>query len=518
MDDIKNDGLVSRFQVLVLVILRIAIGWHFLYEGVSKILTPNWTSAPYLESSKWILADLFHAAAANPTALRAIDLLNMWGLTLIGLALIVGCLTRLAGLAGILLLALYYVANPPFISTGFGVPVEGHYLIVNKNLVEMAALALLMAFGAGRYWGWDRILTCARQRVLARRACGASDPAEPWVGVDRRDIIKGLSTVPVLGAFAYASFRKHQWERVNAITGATIQVSSSRLKDLKGELPRGQVGETQVSRIILGGNLIGGWSHSRDLIYVPSLFKAYNTEKKVFETLALAEQAGVNTINITHSQLPLINKYKRIYGGQIQTVCQIHPTADDIYSHANKVMDQGGTMLQIQGNCCDWRVREGRIDVLAACLDHVRKQGFQAGLGAHSIQALMACDKAGIVPDFFMKTIHHDNYWSAHPKANRIPYSVDGKRSKNHDEFHDNMFCLFPDETIEFMKSRKAPWMGFKVLAAGAIHPNDGFKYAFESGADFLCVGMFDYQIVDDVNICLDVLGQVQNRPRPWCG
>ena len=193
MNDKQNDGLISRFQVLVLVVLRIAIGWHFLYEGVSKILTPNWTSAPYLENSKWILADLFHAVAANPTALRGVDLLNMWGLTLIGLALIVGCLTRLAGLAGILLLALYYVANPPFISTGFGVPVEGHYLIVNKNLVEMVALALLMAFGAGRYWGWDRIWMCVMQRALAKRTHDASDPGEAVVGAARLDVR------PVLG-------------------------------------------------------------------------------------------------------------------------------------------------------------------------------------------------------------------------------------------------------------------------------------------------------------------------------
>jgi hypothetical protein len=78
------------------------------------------------------------------------------------------------------------------------------------------------------------------------------------------------------------------------------------------------------------------------------------------------------------------------------------------------------------------------------------------------------------------------------------------------------MFCLFPDETIEFMKDKKIPWIAFKVLAGGAIHPSDGFKFAFENGADFICAGMFDWQIVDDVNIALDVLAKVQNRKRPW--
>jgi len=507
---------MGKVQVMVLVLLRIAVGWHFLYEGVSKFLIPDWTSAGYLENARWLGADVFHWIATTPHVLRIVDLLNMWGLTLIGLALVLGCLTRLASVLGILLLALYYVANPPFIGTSFGVPVEGHYLIVNKNLIEIVALAIICLFSAGRYWGLDTIISSRLKRKA--RPSDTQDAAEPATeGLSRRETLKSLATVPVLGAFACAAVKKHNWDKVNAVTGASIKVSDTRLKDLKGKLSLGAVGRCQVSRIIMGGNLIGGWSHARDLIYVSSLFKAYNTEKKVFETLALAEKAGINTINILFSQLPLINKYRRIFGSSIQTVCQVHPVGDDIYGDANKAMENGGDMIQIQGNCCDWRVREGRIDVLEKCMAHVRKQGFPIGLGAHSIQALIECDKAGLDPDFYMKTIHHDDYWSAHPKENRIPYSIDGERSKDHNKFHDNMFCLFPDETIEFMKTKRIPWMGFKVLAGGAIHPEDGFRYAFESGADFLCVGMFDFQIVDDVNYALDALKGLGKRKREWC-
>lgn len=81
---------------------------------------------------------------------------------------------------------------------------------------------------------------------------------------------------------------------------------------------------------------------------------------------------------------------------------------------------------------------------------------------------------------------------------------------------HDNMFCLFPDKTIDFMKNKQKPWIAYKVLAGGAIYPNDGFKFAFDNGADFICVGMFDFQVVEDVNITIDVLSKVTNRERPW--
>ncbi len=509
---------ISRTQKTILVVLRILIGWHFLYEGLSKILMPNWTSAAYLQNSRWLFSDFFHWIAANSTALFVVDWLNMVGLTLVGLGLIFGLLSRTACLSGILLLALYYIANPPFIVTGIGMPVEGHYLFVDKNLIEMCALVLIFVFPTGSYLGLDHVL-----KLLKKIPKSVIPKAEkqgenlPETGIVRRELIKSMAAVPVLGALLYGASQKYNWEKINAITGATIKVSDTKLKDLKGILPVGEIAGKKISRMFLGGNLIGGWSHSRDLYYVSSLFKAYNTDKKIFETLQLAEKAGINTMNITGIQYPIINKYKRIFNSSIQTICQVHPTADDIYSKVDEAIDAGVDIIQIQGNCCDWRVKEGRIDVLAECIDYARKQGYPAGLGAHSVQALIACTEYGIKPDFFMKTLHHDHYWSAHPRANRIPFSVDGEKSPDHNQFHDNMFCLFPEQTVDFINKQDVPVIAFKVLAGGAIMPQDGFKFAFENGADFICVGMFDFQIVDDVNIALDVLGNLKNRTRQWC-
>jgi len=78
------------------------------------------------------------------------------------------------------------------------------------------------------------------------------------------------------------------------------------------------------------------------------------------------------------------------------------------------------------------------------------------------------------------------------------------------------MWDLFPLRTIEYMKGVNKPWFAFKVLAAGAIEPKDGFRYAFENGADFICVGMFDFQIIDNVNTATDILRDLRNRERKW--
>jgi uncharacterized membrane protein YphA (DoxX/SURF4 family) len=512
----QHDGL-TKTQTIFLLILRIVIGWHFLYEGIVKILIPDWTSAGYLLSSRWIFSGWFHAIASNETAIIIVDWMNIVGLILVGLALITGLMTRAACIGGIFMLALYYMANPPFIGTDFGIPTEGHYLFVNKNLVEMVALLVIMVFPTRSILRIDRFVHYIQMKSSSADPNGGSGlDRKEGLNQARREMLRNLLAFPVLGLFTYGTVKKYRWESINAITGATIQVSDSTLKDLKGELPTGRIRDFKISRLIMGGNLIGGWAHARDLKYANELFKSYNTEKKVFETLELAEKAGINTMNTAGNQLTIINKYKRVTGSKLQTYHQVHPTRDDLYLAISQAVDGGADMIQIQGNCTDWRVRDNEMDVLFKAIDRIREHGLTAGLGAHSIQALIACDKAGLRPDFYMKTLHHDQYWSAHPKENRIPFEVDGDRSPDHNKFHDNMFCLFPDESIEFMKNKDIPWIAFKVLAGGAILPEDGFRFAFENGADFICVGMFDWQIVDDVNTVLDVLKQIKQRERAW--
>jgi len=148
---------LSNIQSFSLFFLRVLIGWHFLYEGIVKVLDPNWTSAGYLKSSQWIFADMFHAMADSPTLLTIVDLANEWGLVIIGLGLIIGIFTKLMSWTGMILILLYYVCMPPWPGLVYSMPVEGHYLVVNKNLIEAAALFILAVFPAGRQLGLDLI-------------------------------------------------------------------------------------------------------------------------------------------------------------------------------------------------------------------------------------------------------------------------------------------------------------------------------------------------------------------------
>jgi thiosulfate dehydrogenase [quinone] large subunit len=160
-----EEGRLSRLQMATVVALRVLIGWHFLYEGLSKLTTPGWSAAGYLLQARGPCAGLFRWMAADPDVLAVVNQLNMWGLSLIGLGLLLGCLTRLASAAGILVIALFYLCNPPFVGYFYSIPMEGSYLIVNKNLVELAALAVVLVTGSGRAAGLDRII----HGLLARR-------------------------------------------------------------------------------------------------------------------------------------------------------------------------------------------------------------------------------------------------------------------------------------------------------------------------------------------------------------
>ena len=295
-----------------------------------------------------------------------------------------------------------------------------------------------------------------------------------------------------------------------------------------GEMPCGRIGRLTLSRIISGGNILSGWCHQRDLLYVRRLAEAYLTPAKQHATLQLLEESGVNAIMIDLDQLPIIQAYKRQRGGKIQTLVSVRqdwgdwdrPRLSDLKTQIRRAIDQGADTLFLHGGYCDRLVKANRpelVELIGLATGHIREQGCAAGVGSHALEVPIACAKEGIEPDYYVKTFHHDRYWSATPKERRRRFCVDGPRSLDHNEFHDNIFCIDPEETIAFMRHQKAAWIAFKVLAAGAIPPQSAFTYGFENGADFLAVGMFDFEVAEDIRVAREVLREVK-RERPWVG
>jgi thiosulfate dehydrogenase [quinone] large subunit len=160
-----EDRTLSRGSMVAITLLRVMVGWHFLYEGLAKLTTASWSASGYLKQARGPFADLFRGLAGQPNMLANADLITTWGLIAVGALLMLGLFTRLASIGGIGFLILFYLCNPPFVGYFYSLPSEGSYLIVNKNIVELAALLVVFTTGSGRFAGLDRIV----RGLLARR-------------------------------------------------------------------------------------------------------------------------------------------------------------------------------------------------------------------------------------------------------------------------------------------------------------------------------------------------------------
>ena len=279
-----------------------------------------------------------------------------------------------------------------------------------------------------------------------------------------------------------------------------------------GKLPRGRIGKLEVSRLILGGNLLTHYTHSRDLQYVYNLAAHYNTDEKIMETLAVAEAQGINTLSMHNPPHPMsvLRRYRQERGGKIQwIICPTAPVEPGLAQYRKMVEElvkDGCEAIYLWGVHADALMRQGKVDLIAKAVELPKEFGVPSGVGAHWLEVIEACENQGVKADFYIKTFHHHRYATG-PKPDQLkdPYA----------EFP-GYWCRDPEETAELMHNIQKPWIAFKTMAAGAIPPKSAFEYALANGADFVLAGMFDFEIAEDAQILRGTLAGLADRKRPW--
>jgi hypothetical protein len=345
-------------------------------------------------------------------------------------------------------------------------------------------------------------------------------------GFNRRDFLKRAGTLTAAGTAVFS----HEERILQAFQASQGQTPENRFNlrreqpvpDVPGALPTGRLGPLTITRLIAGHNLVGWQAHSRDLIYTSQLLRAYFTDDKVLETYQKYEEYGINAslLRIEPRSLSLARRYKQERGGKIQWIAQLVINEKDQTSDLEKAVEIGAVAAHVRGLEGDRFFKAGRMDVIARALEHIKKAGLVAGLATHALDPLIEAERIGLDADYYMKTFNSAQYWSAGPPVPPDPNWKPTKDQLVQSEYapstHDNIWETTPRATAEFFAKCKKPFIAYKVLAAGAIHPRDGFKYPFEKGADFICVGMYDFQLKDDVNITKGLLAGQLERTRPW--
>ena len=299
----------------------------------------------------------------------------------------------------------------------------------------------------------------------------------------RRDLLKkGLgASAALVGGVSY--------ERKALMAHMMAPAQDATAKEPVKGLQRGKFGEYEVSRLIIGGDPVSGIAHAGELVYQADFMKQYFDTPKILETLTLAEQNGINTLLMRADDriISHYNMFKKERGGTLQWIATTAPEQGDPAVSAKRARDNGAIAAYLHGGVADQLVKNGKVDEIGEIVEGLKKLGIMAGIGAHVLDTARACVHARIDPDFYMVTINRVNY-----------------------------YCSEAAEVGAFMRTIRKPWIAFKVLGAGRVKPQEGFRMAFERGGDFLAVGMFDWQIRDDVAHVQEMLANGFNRERDW--
>lgn len=138
----------SSAERAIILFMRLAMAWTFLYAASHQVFDPHFTVAGFLKGTK-----TFHEVYApftDPRISPTLTFLVGYGHLLIGLSLLVGLMVRISASFGIALLLLYWTAHMdfPFIE-------NNNNFLLDYHIVYSAVLVYLIVKRAGHVWGLD---------------------------------------------------------------------------------------------------------------------------------------------------------------------------------------------------------------------------------------------------------------------------------------------------------------------------------------------------------------------------
>ena len=266
-------------------------------------------------------------------------------------------------------------------------------------------------------------------------------------------------------------------------------------------MPSGTIAGQAFSRLFIGGNLIGGYAHSRDLTYVSTLMRRYNTPAKIRETLELAERTGSmrSTPGSCRTTPQLFEHWKN--GGKIKWFAQVRLDGGRRFL-ANPARDRpGGHGVAPDRRHLRRLARPGKFEKLARSLQFIKARKRMAGVAAHDLRVIVECEKPSWTS---ISTRRPSTATSTTPRPGRrrqarwARTTIPGATIRGGDRGHgqsQEALDRFQDSGRRGASSRARP-----------------SRYAFNSGADFILVGMFDWQIEEDAKLARRVVGIVAGR------
>jgi hypothetical protein len=202
---------------------------------------------------------------------------------------------------------------------------------------------------------------------------------------------------------------------------------------------------------------------------------------KIVETLMLCEKHGINTFLGRGDDhiFNVLDQFERKAGHRIQWNAQLAPERQPHEKNIREIAERRPIAIFIHGGVSDRHYAEGTMGKVKDLVKLIGDLGFTAGVGAHNPYTIRAAEDIGSAAEFYFLTMNPVKY-----------------------------HCADMNLAATVCRSIKKPFIAFKVLGAGRCKPEVGFKGAVDAGAEFLAVGMFDFQVAENAALAAKLFAE----------